>query len=211
MDLLITPSGYTFSIWSVIYVLSIVVCVALVAHHQTGVQAGTRIVVDLSIAFAGATTWILFSAAEWTWITSIVLTVMTLVLLDAARLAAGPDDASGHSMIRTLVRVLIGIYAARATAAVFQNWASDIGTAGADPTALGWQLTILILGAIVGIVVTGLVGATLPFYPLTLIWALTGIVVAAWSVTIEVVIACLVAIVLVIAAYLASRNRTALV
>ena len=62
-----------------------------------------------------------------------------------------------------------------------------------------------------GIVVTGLVGATLPFYPLTLIWALTGIVVAAWSVTIEVVIACLVAIVLVIAAYLASRNRTALV
>ena len=87
-DLLITPAGYTFSIWSLIYLLSIVFAIAVVRKGATGTDDPRRLLIDLEVAFAGAAVWILVSAAEWTWVTPIVLTVMTVVLLDAARIAA---------------------------------------------------------------------------------------------------------------------------
>ncbi|WP_238418777.1 MFS transporter [Gordonia sp. 'Campus'] len=186
-DLLITPAGWTFSIWSLIYLLSIVFAVAVAWKGATGTGSPRRLLIDLEVAFAGAAVWILMSAAEWTWATPIVLTVMTVALLDAARIAAGPADASVSRWLRVLTRVLVGVYAAWATAAVFQNWAAAIGADLADPRSLGWQLAVLVTCAVVGLAVTAAVGSVLVAYPLTLIWAFVGIIATAQGVTTAVV------------------------
>ncbi|MDS1112961.1 MFS transporter [Gordonia westfalica] len=209
-DLLITPAGWTFSIWSLIYLLSLVFALAVVWKGSTGTADQRRLLIDLEIAFAGAAIWILVSAAEWTWVTPIVLTVMTVVLLDAARIAARPADDAAPGWLRVLARILVGVYAAWATAAVFQNWAAAIGADLADPQSLGWQLTILILCALFGLAVTAAVGSVLVAYPLTLIWAFLGILATAQGETTAVVgvsIATIVALVVTTGVLFVLRRR----
>lgn len=212
VDLLITPAGYTFSIWSVIYLLSLVLAGVVLGTRSTGTAAPSRVTADVSIAFFGAAVWILFSAAEWQWITSIVLTIMTVALIDAARIVAGPRDPHAPSWHATLTRVLVGIYAGWATAAVFQNWASDAADAGADADALGWQIAVLLAAAVFAIIVTLFLGGVLIGYPLTVIWALIGIVVTAAGETPAVAAVCVAAIVVLVIAsgisLYAARLRT---
>ena len=208
VDLFISPAGYAFAIWSVIYVLAIITGVVFVRERQSGTQFGQRLAVDLAIACGAATLWLIVSAASIDWLPSILLTVMAIVLLDAARIAAMPVDES--SSTTTLVRITIGIYAGWATAAVFVNWASDIARSGiADESSVGWQLVVLILAALVGIAVTYLYGAALPALPITLAWALVAIVVNAWSSSTSVVVIGVVGIVALVLAYVASRRRNA--
>lgn len=159
--------------------LSIVFALLVVWKGAARTINPRRLLIDLEIAFAGAAVWILVSAAEWTWVTPIVLTVMTVVLLDAARIAARPADDSAPPWLTDLTRVLVGVYAAWATAAVFRNWAAAIGADLADPQSLGWQVAILLACAVVGLAVTTAVGSVLVAYPLTLVWAFVGIIVAA--------------------------------
>lgn len=198
-DLLITPAGYTFSLWGLIYALSIVAAIAMVVTASTGTVRPQRLSIDLLVAFAGAAVWIAVSAAEWSWATSIVLTVMAVALLDAARIAAA-GDAEAPRWLVVLVRSTIGIYAAWATAAVFQNWASDIGASFGDPAEPWWQLAVLIASVLVGTAVTALYGARLPLYPVTLVWAFVGIIVHAWGETAAVVATCIAGIVVALAA-----------
>ncbi|WP_040518707.1 hypothetical protein [Gordonia aichiensis] len=203
VDLFISPAGYAFAIWSVIYVLAIITGVVFVRERQFG----QRLAVDLAIACGAATLWLIVSAASIDWLPSILLTVMAIVLLDAARIAAMPVDES--SSTTTLVRITIGIYAGWATAAVFVNWASDIARSGiADESSVGWQLVVLILAALVGIAVTYLYGAALPALPITLAWALVAIVVNAWSSSTPVVVIGVVGIVALVLAYVASRRAS---
>lgn len=211
-DLLITPAGWTFSIWSLIYALSIAFGIVVVWKKTTGTNRPTRLLADLNIAFAGAAVWILVSAAQWTWVTPIVLTIMTVVLLDAARIAAGPADESAPRWVPILTRILVGVYAAWATAAVFQNWAAAIGADVADPQSLAWQLTILVACALFGLAVTSWLGAVLIAYPLTLIWAFLGILATAQGETTAVVgvaIATIVALVVTTATVVVRRRRAA--
>ena len=52
---------------------------------------------------------------------------MVVVLIDAALIAARPAAADVDARITLLVRTTMGIYAAWASAAVFLNWAADLG------------------------------------------------------------------------------------
>ena len=71
--------------------------------------------------------WLLVSAASIDWLPSVLLTVMAVVLIDAALIAARPAAADVDARITLLVRTTMGIYAAWASAAVFLNWAADLG------------------------------------------------------------------------------------
>lgn len=206
VDLLISPAGYAFAIWAVIYVLTIVVGAMFVKYRATGTGSARRLAIDIAVACAAAALWLVVSAANWTWVTSVLLTVMAVVLLDAARIAAGPADEQAGP-VNTMVRVTVGIYASWATAAVFLNWASDFGKTVADPSVLGWQLIFLIGAVVLGVAVTVGYGAVLPAYPVVLIWAFAAIIVNAWSASTVVVVLCITAIVLVIVGYLMSVRR----
>ncbi|MEP9415342.1 MFS transporter [Gordonia sp. VNQ95] len=207
VDLFISPAGYAFAIWGIIYLLSIAVGIVFVRTRTSGTASPQRLAVDLAVACAAAATWLVVSAASLNWLPSILLTVLAVVLVDAALIAGRPVDSGETSATTTLVRITIGIYAAWATAATFVNWASDIARAGADATSVGWQLVLLIAAVLVGAVITYVVGSALPAYPLTLLWAFVAIVVTAIGSSTVVVVAGVIGMVVVIAAYAASVAR----
>ncbi|MGV9795011.1 MFS transporter [Gordonia sp. NPDC003422] len=203
VDLFISPTGYAFGIWAVIYLLSIATGVVFVRTRTTGTGSAQRLAIDLAVACGAAALWLVVSAASIEWLPAVLLTVMTVVLLDAAVIAAGPADDAPPA-VTTLVRVTIGVYAAWASAAVFVNWASDLGSSVADPTSAGWQVAFLVAAAALGSAVTFVVGSSVIAYPLTLLWAFVAIIVNATGESTTVVVVAVVGIVAVIVAYLGS-------
>ncbi|WP_051027077.1 hypothetical protein [Nocardia higoensis] len=206
-DLLITPAGYAFSIWGVIYALSIATTACVVWKRRTGTDRPDHLLTALLVTFLGASAWIAGSAARVEWITPLILTVMTIALIDAVRLTARSCDESTPDWLTGLVRATVGLYAAWASAAVFQNWASEIGGSFGDPSMLWWQLAILILGACFGIAVTARYGGALSLYPIGQVWALVGILVTGWGETTAVVVVCVLGIIGVIVAWWFARSR----
>lgn len=207
VDLLITPAGWTFSIWGLIYLLAIVTSLAVLVRRSTGTRDPRRLLVALAVAQTGAAVWIVLSANQMSWFTSVTLTIMVVALLDAARTAAGPGDDAAPRWLTLLVRTTVGIYAAWATAAVFQNWASDLAEATLDPTDVRWQLVLLVGSVVVGATVTALLGARLPGYPITLLWALGGILLEARGDSTAVVTAAVAGAVVVLAAFAVAVRR----
>lgn len=94
VDLLISPAGYAFTIWAVIYLACIATGVVFVRTRVSGTPSAQRLTVDLAVACAAAASWLLVSAASIDWLPSVLLTVMVVVLIDAALIAARPLPTS---------------------------------------------------------------------------------------------------------------------
>ncbi|WP_313405306.1 hypothetical protein [Aeromicrobium sp.] len=174
-ELLITPAGWAFSIWSLIYLLALVHAVVTLWRHD-GV-GNRRFTIDLIVLYLGATVWIAVSAAAISWATFIVLVLMTWFAIDAARLAARarPVDPPwiGH-----LARATSGIYAGWVSAAVFLN----LGTGALEldlvgPDALGWQIALLAGAAIFALGINVWMPRS-PGYAAAVIWAQVGVIAA---------------------------------
>lgn len=174
-DLLITPAGWTFSIWSLIYLLALVhAVVTLWRGDGVGDQ---RFVVDLIALYLGATVWIAVSATGASWATFLVLVVMTGFAIDAARRAAR-SRALEPAWITTLARATSGVYAGWVSAAVFLN----LGTAVieldlADAGAWTWQIVLLVAAAVFACAVAMVLGRS-PAYAIAVVWALLGVMAA---------------------------------
>lgn len=174
-DLMITPAGWAFSIWGLIYLLAIAHAVVTVWRGD-GV-GNRRFVLDLIALYVGAAVWIAVSAASVSWATFLVLAVMAWFAIDAARIAA---RAALHEprWLTWLARATAGIYAGWVSAAVFLN----LGTAAieldlADPDAYAWQIVLLAVAAVFALGVSTQL-ARAPGYAAAVVWALLGIMVA---------------------------------
>jgi len=194
-DLLITPAGWAFSIWSLIYLLAIVHAVVTVWRHD-GIGS-RRFVVDLIALYLGAAVWIAVSAAGINWATFLVLVVMTWFAIDAARIAAasrlGEPRWIGH-----LARAASGIFAGWVSAAVFLN----LGTAALDldlvsESATGWQIALLAGAAIFAIGVNMLMPRS-PGYAAATIWAQVGVIAAVVGQSTGALVVAIAAIVLLV-------------
>ena len=177
-DLLITPAGWTFSIWSLIYLLAVAHAVVTL-RWGTGTDQPRRFTRDLALLYVGAAVWIVLSSVGSSWGTFAALAVMTALALDAARIAARsgpPMDAPAWT--GTLARATSGLYAGWVSAAVFLNLStalieSDI----ADSSAQLWQIGLLVVALGVAFLVDRWLGRGLA-YPAALAWASLGIAVA---------------------------------
>lgn len=174
-ELLITPAGWAFSIWSLIYLLALVHAgVTLWRHDGVG---NRRFTIDLIVLYLGATVWIVVSAAAISWATFIVLVLMTWFAVDAARLAARAHPAD-PPWIGHLARATSGIYAGWVSAAVFLN----LGTGALEldlvgPDALGWQIALLAGAAIFALGINVWMPRS-PGYAAAAIWAQVGVIAA---------------------------------
>lgn len=83
-----------------------------VRTRVSGTPSAQRLTVDLAVACAAAASWLLVSAASIDWLPSVLLTVMAVVLIDAALIAARPAAADVDARITLPVRTTMGIYAA---------------------------------------------------------------------------------------------------
>ncbi|GAA3539028.1 hypothetical protein AFL01nite_29600 [Aeromicrobium flavum] len=195
-SLLITPAGWAFSIWSLIYLLAL--AHAVVTLWRGDGVGSRRFLIDLIALYVGATVWIAVSAVAISWLTFLVLAVMTCFAIDAARIAASAR-LRDPAWITWLARAASGVYAGWVSAAVFLN----LGTGAieldiADPDIRGWQFALLV-GAVVFALGANLLMPRSPGYAAAVVWALIGIIAAVAGESTTALVIAIVAIVLLVA------------
>lgn len=207
-DLLITPVGWAFSIWGVIYGLAIAQAIAVLVRGAGSVPR--RLQVSQLALYLGGTVWILLAALDSSVATAIALVVMVVAgvagVLSAVRAPIAPRWLS------LLTRAGIGLYAGWVTAAVFLNASTaavDLGLV--DAGSLGWQLGVLVVATIT-LVALSLASRGTAAYAAAGTWALAGIAVTGSSNDDTAVLALAVALAVVLVGVLAAsvaRSRTA--
>lgn len=204
-ELLISPAGWAFSIWGVIYALAIVQAVVALARGADRVPR--RLQIDLLVLYLGATMWIVLAGLDSSVATAGALAVMLLAAVDGTLTTARSLPSRG--LFPVLTRVAVGLYAGWVTAAFFLNVSTalvDAGVTAADD--LSWQLVAL--GAAV-LTLLVLVAATrgLAAYAVAGCWALVGITATGITqgVTVVAVVAVASAVLLLVATGLARRGR----
>lgn len=174
----VVPAGYAFSIWSLIFALSLAYAVwqALPAQRENPLL---RHVGWLTAgAFAGSTLWE-FAFPAGLYNVSVVLIVTTLVMLALAvgRMVGWRTPLTGAE--RWLVWIACGIYLGWITVATVANVAQTLVAYGVMELGLGgetWGMVMLIAAALIAAAVT--LATRNPGYPLAVAWALIAVYVA---------------------------------
>ena len=201
-ELLITPVGWAFSIWGVIYALAIAQAIA--ALMVGGSAVSRRVQVDQVVLYLGAALWIVLAGLDSSLATAAALLVMLVPAVDAALTIAREPFAPRPFAL--LTQASVGLYAGWVTAAFFLNVSTALVDAGAvEADALGWQLAVLV---VIAVALIGLMVRTrgLVAFAAAGTWALIGITVTGIdNDTAEVSLAAAVAAVLLVGATVAVR------
>lgn len=201
-ELLITPVGWAFSIWGVIYTLAIIQAISALVHDE--VRVSRRFQIDQILLYVAAALWIVMAALDSSTLTFLALAVMLVVAVDGVlTLARCQVEPRRH---RLITRTAFGLFAGWVSAAFFLNLATALeGWGVVEADDLGWQLVVVAVAALT--LVALVLKTRLLAYAVAGIWAFVGIVVAgATSGTIGVVVAGSVAAVAVaVAAVVAVR------
>jgi hypothetical protein len=174
----VVPAGYAFSIWSVIFALSLAYAVWQMMPPQRQNPLLRRVGWLTAAAFAGSTAWeFVFPAGMYG--LSVALIVLTLASLAVAvgRMAGWRTPFSGAE--RWLVGVACGIYLGWITVATIANVAQALVAGGVTELGLGgeaWGMVMLLAGAAIACFVTLATRNTA--YPIPVIWALVAVFVA---------------------------------
>ncbi|RYD86381.1 MAG: hypothetical protein EOP61_37715 [Sphingomonadales bacterium] len=180
---LITPIGWTFSVWGPLYFGAIAYAVYQALPAQRDNTLFRRIRWASAGAFAGNAAWALYTQFYALTAPSVVIILFTLLCLLAIfrTLAVWPRDFTpGERYLAALPLSALGGWL---TAATIVNIAATLTlyrvSLPLDPAPVAAAIV-----AVGGIIVTAAVlrGAGNPWYALTFLWALTGIY-AAWGST----------------------------
>jgi hypothetical protein len=174
----VVPAGYAFSIWSVIFALSIAYAVWQALPAQAGNPLLRRVGWLTAAAFAGSTFW-QFAFPSGQYALSVLLIVTTLVTLALAVARTAPRRGSLSAAERLLVWITCGVYLGWITVATVANVAQALAAGGVSELGLGgaaWGMVMLIAAALIASFVTLRTGNG--GYPLAVIWALVAVFVA---------------------------------
>ena len=176
-ELLITPVGWAFSIWGVIYTLAIVQAVAVLVRGADSVSR--RLQADQLVLYLGGTIWIVMAAFDSSLATAAALLLMFVAAVDgvltAQRHPLQPRTFAG------LTRSATGLYAGWVTAAFFLNVSTALVATGlVDADELSWQLLVLVVAVATLVAVTVATHGALA-YVAAGCWALLGVAVTGVS------------------------------
>ena len=176
---LFVPSGLTFSIWGVIYVLlgifviySMVTCFRK-SSHQEGFIGKIGILFFLSSLFNIG--WIFFWHYGFVWVSLIMMLALFITLLSIyLRLGIGKSQAGTAE--RGMVHIPFSVYLGWITIATIANTTAllvDMGWNGFGLSEQFWAVLVIAVGIIIGIGV--LFSRNDIYYSLVIDWALLGI------------------------------------
>lgn len=203
-DLLITPVGWAFSIWGVIYTLALAQAVAVLVRGADSVPRALQ--VAQVVLYLGGAVWIVCAAVDSSVATAAALLVMAVAGVAGALVAARSALPAGW--FGALTRAAAGLYGGWVTAALFLNLSTAaVALDLADVAELGWQLGALAVAAATLVVVT-LATRGLVAYAVAGGWALVGIAVTGSADgTTAVVVTALVALAVLAGATLLAQRR----
>ena len=175
---LITPSGYAFSIWGLITLLTVVTGVAIL-RHGLGSAWETRVLVEHSVVYTGFSAWLVVAAQDWLLLSVAVFAVMVAALVDVVRLVVRHDgDLTCPRWLRRLATMTFGLYLGWSSVAVFVNVAAAAIRAGAPADAVGWQAAVLVAATVTAVVLTVVLSGS-PGYVAAVTWALVAAAIGA--------------------------------
>ena len=208
----VTPAGYAFSVWGLIYAA----CLALAVYQLLPSQQ-ERTVHRLTGwwlfgAFTASALWVPVFGTGAIWLSQILIVILVVYLVIAARgfLAVGPAASAAEEI---LLRLPVMIYLGWATVAAAAGFATTFRSWGM-PASARWVNEIgvvLVLSAtIMSLFVVSRLVAVIGFL-LTACWALLAVAVATESNSIRnaAVIAIVIILAVVVGRTLRSRNRRA--
>lgn len=170
-ELLISPAGWAFSIWGLIYALAIAQAVTVLVRGAAVVPR--RLQVDQLVLYLGGTAWIVLAGVDSSVATAGALLVMFAAATDGVLTAARTLPPRGG--VHLLGRISIGLYAGWVTAAFFLNLSTALVAAGiVSADEAWWQLVVLGAAVLTLLVLTAAVH--LPAFAAAGGWALVGII-----------------------------------
>jgi len=176
LDLLITPVGWAFSIWGVIYTLAI--AQAVVALTVDGAQVSRAQQIGQIVLYLGATLWIVMAGLDSSVATACALAVMFVAAIMLV-IETAPPIHEGWTAKLNLAAV--GLYAGWVTAAFFLNVSTALVDQGVlDADVVGWQIGVLAVATLTLVVLLVRSGGNLA-YAAAGAWALLGITVTGLS------------------------------
>jgi len=203
----VTPAGWAFGIWILIYAG----CLALAAYQLTPSQQQRRVHRRsgwwLVGAFAASTVWVPIFGARALWLAQIFIILLTVCLVFAARafLLTGP---AGTAAEIGLLRLPVMLYLGWATVATAAGFATTFRSWGM-PASVRWATEICVVlvlsAAIMSLFVVGRLLAVAAFL-LAACWGLVAV--AANTAAGSVRLAAIVAIVVLVGAVLGRTLRS---
>ena len=182
---IITPAGYAFSVWTLIYVGLLAFSVYQIVPANLVSQRPIRSLYIFSCALNCA--WLYFWHAEQIAICFVILAALALVLYLINRNLVETDSLAEY----WLVKATFGIYFGWVTAATIANLAI-LATASGFPLSDAVGAVLVLAAAALGVIVR--IHLVNYFYPLAIAWALAAIAVEQSSRTV-VVIACAIGVI----------------
>ena len=201
-DLLITPVGWAFSIWGVIYTLAIAQAIGVLVRGAG--STSRRLQVDLVVLYLGGALWIVLAGLDSSLATAAALLLMLVAAVDAVTTVS--RESIAPRWLRLLTLASVGLYAGWVTAAFFLNVSTALVDSGAvEADQLGWQVVVLAVAVVTLLGVLVAVRGNVA-YAVAGVWAMVGIAVTGSSDgTTEVLVAAVVGAVLIVGAAAATR------
>jgi translocator protein len=176
----IVPAGYAFSIWGLIYALSLGYAVYQALPSRRTDPGLRRIGWWTAVAFLSSTLWTFVFRQEW-FVASVLVIFLLLASLIIVVVRAGQDPPRSAAD-RWLVRVTFGIYLGWVTVATIANVAQTLVAHGWDGWGLApasWAVVMLVVAA--GIATLTLVRERNAGFGGAVVWALVAIAVNQWT------------------------------
>ncbi len=174
---LITPAGYAFAIWGLIYLWSLALAGWQLLPSQSVRTVHRRSGWWLAAAFGCSTVWVPIFGARLLWLAQLVIFALVgLLSIAAIRLR---ENAPGSPVERLLLRLPVMLYFGWAALASTAGLATTLRSLGM-PEYAGWVVVLstalLVVAAAGCVVVVGRLTANLGFV-FTVCWALIAIAV----------------------------------
>lgn len=208
----VTPAGYAFSIWGLIFLACLVLAVHQLRTDQRDRTVHRRTGWWLVAAFTASTVWVPIFSTGVIWLSQVVILGLVAFLAVAARrfalLGPAPDLAE-----RLTLRLPVTLYLGWATVAAAAGFGTTFRSLGM-PERAGWvtavSVVLVLAAAAVSIVVVGRLLAVGGF-ALAACWALTAVVVATWSDVVRVTAVVALVVILAVLVIRSVQSRRAAV
>ena len=203
----VTPAGYAFAVWGLIYLASITYAVYQLLPTQRTQTVHRRTGWWVAGGFAASTIWVPIFGTRTIWLSQLVILGLVACLAVATWrfTTLGPAKNTAERLLfRLPVTFYLG-WATLATAAGFGVTFRSLGMPPAGAFVTGVSLALLLLATAASVLVVNRFSAVVGF-ALTACWALVAIAVATYVGSVR--IAALVAIVVVLGALVRRVRRS---
>lgn len=193
----VTPAGYAFAVWGLIYLASLAYAIYQLLPAQRSRAVHRRTGWWVVAAFAASTIWVPIFGTRTIWASQLVILGLVACLAVATwrfTNLAPAEKAAERLLFRLPITFYLG-WATLATAAGFGVTFRSLGMPSGGPFVTAVSLALVLLATIASVVVVTRFSAVIGFV-LTACWALVAVAVATYVGSVR--IAALVAIVIVL-------------